>query len=96
MRAAPPTTESPTSTARHSLCAALGSKIRDRLNKVTVRIGGATHVTHPNRSGYTLCGRRWWFECNIGTDYYCETCQIALSRIYSPNAPAQRPPATDV
>jgi hypothetical protein len=81
MSAAHPTPESPTRTARHSLRAAPSSEIRDRLNKVTVRIGGATHVTDPNRSAYTLCGRRWWFECNIGTDYYCEPCQIALSRI---------------
>ena len=86
MRAANQIPESLPSPARHSLCAAHGSETRDWLNKVTVRIGGATHVTDPDRSAYTLCGRRWWFECNIGTGYYCETCQIALSRIYPPNA----------
>ena len=45
--------------------------------KVTVTQGQAMHVTDPLRDGYTLCGLRWWFECDHGADY-CKKCQRIL------------------
>jgi hypothetical protein len=81
--------------AQRRCAPAPGSEIRDRLNKVTVRIGGATHVTDPERIRYTLCGRRWWFECVIGTDHYCEACQSALARIIRTNTQAEPRPGVD-
>ncbi len=57
--------------------------IRDYLHKVTCSAGKSTHVTSPTRDGYTLCGRRWWFECNQGTDWYCVICQGKLAKILS-------------
>jgi hypothetical protein len=56
----------------------------DNFRKVTITAGQATHVTNPEREDHTLCGRRWWFQCHIGTDHYCRTCQRILSKIYKP------------
>ena len=56
----------------------------DDFQKVTVTVGKATHVTNPQRPTHTLCGRRWWFECVLGTGYYCVKCQTALAKIYTP------------
>jgi hypothetical protein len=57
----------------------------DDLRKVTVWAGGATHVTSPWYDGATLCGRRWWFECNLGTYHYCRLCQAKLAKIRKAN-----------
>ena len=54
------------------------------LIKVTVSPGAATHVRHPTRDNHTLCGRRWWFECHLGTESYCEPCQVALAKLMMP------------
>jgi len=37
------------------------------------------HVKDPEREGYTLCGQRWWFECEHG-DLYCKSCQCYLAK----------------
>jgi hypothetical protein len=55
----------------------------DCLRKVTVVKGGATHVTDPARTGRTLCGIRWWFNCDLGTEHYCQNCQASLAKIYT-------------
>lgn len=52
------------------------------LFKVTVRKNGATHVNNPHDSGKTLCGRRWHFHCDHGTDSYCRRCQEVLAARY--------------
>lgn len=59
------------------------------LRKVTVRLGGATHVAAPWYwlENFTLCGQRWWFECALGTYHYCRKCQAKLSKIRQANPP---------
>jgi hypothetical protein len=49
-------------------------------SKVTVTPGKATHVTDPRRPRYTLCGLRWYFNCDHGTGHYCVKCQRALAK----------------
>ena len=53
----------------------------DELAKVTISPGKATHVQDPWRHGLTLCGFRWWFHCDLGTDHYCQKCQAKLARL---------------
>lgn len=55
------------------------------LHKVTVRINGATHVASPWLVGFTLCGLKWWYQCDLGSDYYCRRCQVKLSKIKAAN-----------
>ena len=50
------------------------------MHKVTVSPGKATHVAK-GRSRKTLCGRRWYYLCDHGTDHYCVTCQIKLAEV---------------
>ena len=53
----------------------------DDLSKVGVRPGGMTHVENPGRHGWTLCGRRWWFSLDLGSDTYCCSCQANLAKL---------------
>ena len=55
--------------------------VSDLGNKVSTKQGGAMHIEHAGRDGYTLCGVRWWFECNLG-DMYCRRCQRILAGLY--------------
>lgn len=56
------------------------------LRKVTVSSGSATHIASPWSKGVTLCGRKYWFDCVIGTDHYCALCQQKLAKIKAANA----------
>ncbi len=49
--------------------------------KATCSQGGPMHVQHPDREGRTLCGVRWWFNCDHG-EAYCQRCQQILRSIY--------------
>ena len=65
----------------------------DDLAKVTISFGKATHVASPWIEGITLCGWKWWFHCDLGTDHYCEKCQAKLVKIKAENATTPPPPA---
>jgi hypothetical protein len=71
-------------------------RLRQGYVKVTVRVGGATHVTgiQSEPGDKTLCGRTWWFRCDLGTDYYCQRCQKLLGRVLygTTSAPPQSTP----
>jgi hypothetical protein len=49
--------------------------------KATCYQGGPMHVKHPHRYGWTLCGLRWWFQCDHG-ERYCRNCQRVVAGLY--------------
>ncbi len=72
-------------------------QIQQNYVKVTVRQGGATHVAaiQSEPGDKTLCGRKWWFTCDLGTDYYCQHCQVRLGRVlYGDNLATPPTPST--
>jgi hypothetical protein len=84
---APTNSDDETTPARAVVVSDDCSTLAERFHKVTVSLRRATHVTEHGEPGTkTLCGRAWWFECDLGTDHYCEPCQAKLFLILSQNA----------
>ena len=60
----------------------------EEFQKVSVGLSGVIHLSR--MAGHrTLCGRQWWADNNHG-DFYCQSCQSALSRLTQRPADSER------